>query len=306
MKSSIFVAATGAMLAMAKPLNKRVMETEVVVEYYTVTVTGNVAAAEATSTVVPTSTVKPSTHIKQPTKIPTTTQIEAAATPSTTSQAYVVVTVTKDNTPEHEVTSAYSTAEEPEVTSTSKAEEQTTTTSEQAAATGDDFVTKALYHHNIHRSNHSAPALVWNQTIADYAATTAAKCVFAHDMEEGNGGYGQNIASFGQSSGVQALGDDGAIAMAATNMWYDGEFKAYAPYFGQDPDMNTFEAWGHLSQLVWSGTTAVGCHAQLCDAGTIFDFPSWFSVCNYYPPGNVGGGYATNVLVPQGQDTVTV
>ncbi|KAI0149487.1 CAP domain-containing protein [Xylariaceae sp. FL1272] len=297
MKSSIFIAATGAMLAMAKPLDKRVMETEVVVEYYTVTVTGNAPAVEPTSTVIPTSTVKPTTHIKEPTKI-STTQIEVAATPSTTSQAYVVVTVTKDNTPEHEVTSAYP---------TSKAEEQTTTSSEQAVATGTDFISKALYHHNIHRSNHSAPALVWNQTIADYAATTAAKCVFAHDMSEGNGGYGQNIASFGESSGVSALGDEGAISMAATNMWYDGEFTAYAPYFGKIPDMDTFEDWGHLSQLVWSGTTSVGCHAQLCDAGTIFDgLSAWFSVCNYYPPGNVGGQYATNVLEPQGANTVRV
>jgi uncharacterized protein YkwD len=39
-----------------------------------------------------------------------------------------------------------------------------------------------LYQHNIHRANHSAPNLEWDETLAQYAANTANGCVFAHDM----------------------------------------------------------------------------------------------------------------------------
>ena len=39
-----------------------------------------------------------------------------------------------------------------------------------------------LQHHNIHRSNHSANPLVWNDTLANYAEQTAKTCVYAHSL----------------------------------------------------------------------------------------------------------------------------
>jgi hypothetical protein len=90
------------------------------------------------------------------------------------------------------------------------------------------------------------------------------------------------------SDGALELGATGAVKMAATNMWYDGEFAAFKPeYYGQPtPNMDNFESWGHLSQLVWAGTTSVGCSAVFCKAGTAFDtLDSWFTVCNYFPAG---------------------
>lgn len=36
-------------------------------------------------------------------------------------------------------------------------------------------------HHNVHRQNHSVPALTWNDTLASYAETIAKSCVYAHD-----------------------------------------------------------------------------------------------------------------------------
>jgi hypothetical protein len=45
-----------------------------------------------------------------------------------------------------------------------------------------DYQGTAIYHHNIHRLNYSAPAIQWSETYAGYAAQTAAKCKFAHDM----------------------------------------------------------------------------------------------------------------------------
>ena len=39
-----------------------------------------------------------------------------------------------------------------------------------------------LQQHNIHRDNHSALALAWNETLANYAEETAKTCVYAHSQ----------------------------------------------------------------------------------------------------------------------------
>ncbi|KAI1323613.1 CAP domain-containing protein [Xylariaceae sp. FL0255] len=280
MKSSIFVAASSALLAMASPLEKRVMETDIVTKYYTVTVTG------ASPTFIPEA--KPTTAAPAP----------APPAPTTTSPTVVVVTITPDA---HQVAPTTQ-KEEPTSSSSSK------TSVASPAPAGDDLISNTLYQHNIHRANHSAPALTWDDTIAGYAAITAKTCVFAHDMTEGDGGYGQNIASWGGTN-AQSLGAVGAAKMASTDMWYNGEVNSFLPsYYGQaTPDMNTFETWGHFSQLVWKSTQSVGCAVQFCPAGTMFDgLDAWFTVCNYDPPGNVAGAYGDNILVSQNEATVTV
>ncbi|KAI1309598.1 CAP domain-containing protein [Xylaria venustula] len=305
MKSSIFLAATSAALALAGPLDPRVVETDVVVEYYTVTVTGS--AVEATPTeATPTHTQAKLRPHPKPTQETPVEQPESTSTPETTStveptstsQPVVIVTVTPEET--QPTTTAQST------TSTVAS---TPAQASDSASEGDSFESVAVYHHNIHRSNHSSPEVTWNSEIAGYAAITAATCKFAHDMSEGNGGYGQNIALWGVSSGAEELGAAGAVKMATTNMWYDGEFNSFLPsYYGQaTPDMSNFEAWGHLSQLVWAGTTSIGCHAQFCPKGTAYsNLDSWFTVCNYSPPGNVGGAYGTNINRPKGDASVVV
>ncbi|KAI0458171.1 CAP domain-containing protein [Xylaria acuta] len=298
MKSSIFLAATGAgvALALSNPLNKRVLETEVVVEYYTVTVTGDAPKPTPTN-------VKVRPHTRPAQQQPPVEQPE----PTTTSQPVVYVTVTPEEEPKP-TTAAQKpeTQPEPEPSTTVETPAQATN---QVPSEGDSFQSTALYHHNIHRSNHSSPAMSWNDEIAGYAGNTASTCVFAHDMDQGNGGYGQNIALWGVSSGAEKLGATGAVKMAATNMWYDGEFNAFLPsYYGQaTPDMGNFESWGHLSQLVWAASTTVGCAVQFCPKGTAYDnLDAWFTVCNYHPPGNVGGAYATNINRPKGDAAVVV
>jgi hypothetical protein len=107
-------------------------------------------------------------------------------------------------------------------------------------------------------------------------------------------------------------------------MWYDGEFASFLPsYYGQStPNMDNFEAWGHMSQLVWASSTSVGCSAVFCPKGTAYDdLDSWYTVCNYYPrgmfplvlvseylliefAGNVGGAYGANIHPPKGDKVV--
>ncbi|KAI1379054.1 PR-1-like protein [Hypoxylon crocopeplum] len=290
MKSSTLVAAGAATLAMGSPLEKRKVETTWVMQYYTVTVTG-------------TETAKPTLFFGE----------KQHPDPTSTSIPIVVVTVTPD-APSSEPTTSIPLVV---VTETPQPAPEPTTTQPAPSSTSvptsdvpdsDDFNSLAVYHHNIHRSNHSSPEVTWSDKLAGYAANTAATCKFAHDMHQGDGGYGQNIASWGQNSGASKLGASGALKMSITDFWYNGEFHSFLPeYYGQaTPNMTYFEKWGHYSQLLWKSTEEVGCASQYCESGTLWSgMDGWFTVCNYGPEGNIGGAYGDNVLRPLGKSVVS-
>lgn len=147
--------------------------------------------------------------------------------------------------------------------------------------------------HNMHRSNHSAPDIQWDDDLASIAAQIAASCVYAHDTSTGGGGYGQNI-------GAGSTGDE--VDQMITNAMYNDEI-GYYPGYGGEPDMSNFENWGHFSQIVWKSTTQLGCATQYCPNGLAnvgSGVSPYFTVCNYKPAGNFGGQYGANVLAPQG------
>lgn len=103
----------------------------------------------------------------------------------------------------------------------------------------------------------------------------------------GGGGYGQNIAMYA-STDASSLTEETVVAQAITEMWYNGELDLYpSNAYGQaNPDFTNFEQWGHYSQIVWVGSTQVGCAAQYCAPGTMNpSMGAWYSVCNYYPAG---------------------
>jgi uncharacterized protein YkwD len=150
-----------------------------------------------------------------------------------------------------------------------------------------DYPSTGLYYHNIHRRNHSAPLVIWNSAQAVVAAEIASSCRFAHNMSVSGGGYGQNLAAYG-STGAASLSPSLMLAKSITNQWYYGEVNSFLPsYYGEaTPDMTYFSSWGHFSQVVWKGSSSVGCASQFCPSGTIFaGFDSWFTVCNYVARG---------------------
>ncbi|KAK4614941.1 putative pathogenesis-related protein [Fulvia fulva] len=159
----------------------------------------------------------------------------------------------------------------------------------------------AVNHHNKHRQNHTfdgrpTQMIRWNLTAVRTARKVAELCIFAHKMDQDGGGYGQNLAA-----GYKASNISGTI----TDLWYNNEVAAYRNLYGQaQPSYDNFGAWGHFSQVVWDGSTQLGCYTADCSAKGLQNVggsvPPYLTVCNYYPPGNFGGQYAKNVGKPAG------
>jgi hypothetical protein len=313
MRSSILLAASSAILAAASPVlqeRKLVVATDVVMTWVTVTVTeghqrptmfrpGKVHIKPTTSSiissVISSSSIIPSTSAVP--IIPLTSEVPVVPAPA----------------PEPTTVEPAPAPPAPPAPATSLIEQfvpapAPAPVKEAAPAAPTDYQSTILYHHNIHRANHSAADLSWGDSYAGYALETAQKCKFEHDLTPGGGGYGQNLAMYATSSDAQAFGASRAGAQASSNFWYNGELNKFpsSDYGKGSPDMGNFHDWGHFSQLVWSSTQQVGCATYLCPAGTmVAGMDAWFTVCNYFPAGNMGGAYGTNVFPPQGQPGVS-
>jgi hypothetical protein len=73
-----------------------------------------------------------------------------------------------------------------------------------------------------------------------------------------------------------------------TNLMYNDEMGFFEALYGEaSPDMSNFDAWGHFSQIVWKGTTHVGCATVTCKSlGNVDSSVALpFTVCNYSPAG---------------------
>lgn len=129
--------------------------------------------------------------------------------------------------------------------------------------------------HNRVRAKHCAKPLTWSTKLAQVAQQWANTmrdrgCAFEHS----NGKYGENLAG-----GTAGTLDAGAVV----GMWYDEVSQYRFPNGGFS--MKT----GHFTQVVWRGTTQVGCGRSSCNGMDYF-------VCEYDPPGNWEGKYRDNVL----------
>ena len=151
--------------------------------------------------------------------------------------------------------------------------------------------------HNVHRANHTSPNIQWSDSLAATAANIAKGCVYGHVMGVDGGHYGQNIAAGVTSAGISHIISD---------QFYNAEINDFGNQYG-DAHPTGFESWGHFSQLIWKNTDHVGCATQYCPNGlgnTGSHVKPYFTVCNYSPPGNVGGQYGKNIGKPLGRPTV--
>lgn len=122
----------------------------------------------------------------------------------------------------------------------------------------------------------------WSDTVAARAQAYADDCVYAHDVTALHSlGYGENIA---------AATPPGSLTTAqVVGLW-----ASEAPYYHYDTNTcdaanpaNTAGTCGHYTQLVWRGTTVVGCGFRTCTTGSPWGSGSWdYWVCDYAPPGN--------------------
>jgi uncharacterized protein YkwD len=131
--------------------------------------------------------------------------------------------------------------------------------------------------HNAVRAKHCAPPLTWSPAIASVARKWADRLagMGCNTLEHSRGKLGENLAA--ATAGSMSDGD-------VTKMWY-GEIASYdfrRPGFSMET--------GHFTQVVWKGTTQLGCASATCASG----WQIW--VCNYDPPGNVQTMYEENVL----------
>lgn len=115
------------------------------------------------------------------------------------------------------------------------------------------------------------PALEWSSAVATAAQAWADGCTFKHS---GNG-YGENIyANAGSNPTGQSVVDN--WASEASNYTYSSNSCA--------------GTCGHYTQVVWRGSTQLGCGFATCTKNSPFSgFPTWnLVVCDYNPPGNDG------------------
>lgn len=135
------------------------------------------------------------------------------------------------------------------------------------------FAKAILDAHNVDRAAHGVGPLSWDSSAYAYAKNNADNYDCSGVLTHTHGPFGENLA---------AGFPDGPSAVKA---WYDE---------GQTYNYQTHNEYNHFTQVVWKGSTKVGCAYKDCLAY------GWqkYIVCEYSPVGNVIGQSPANVLPP--------
>jgi pathogenesis-related protein 1 len=114
------------------------------------------------------------------------------------------------------------------------------------------------------------PPLAWSSQVASVAQAYANKCMFQHS----GGAYGENIFA------TSGMATPQAVVTACAN-----EASSYT--YATNSCSNVC---GHYTQVVWRGSSKLGCGVANCTANSPLGGGAWqFWVCNYDPPGNFSG-----------------
>jgi hypothetical protein len=147
------------------------------------------------------------------------------------------------------------------------------------AAPPADVPARLLAAHNAERRRVGTPALQWDDALAVEAEVWARELVdtgrWEHDPEQH--GHGENLWT-GWGSRIWTPEEMVADWAAEKRDYVRGVF----------PNVSRTGQWtavGHYTQLVWRGTTHVGCAIASRGNRSVL-------ACRYSPPGNVDGGRA--------------
>lgn len=150
------------------------------------------------------------------------------------------------------------------------------------------FQQQILKLHNDARARHQVGPLSWDNKLAEFALNHARKCVWGHSSNR------SKISSNGKDAGENiATGSDVTGSM---KMFMDEE-KNYNYATGASKG----GVIGHFTQIVWKGSTSVGCAEYDCGKYPQPAGRAWnkYIVCEYSDPGNFGGRYKENVFPPK-------
>ncbi|XP_054167661.1 Golgi-associated plant pathogenesis-related protein 1-like [Oppia nitens] len=155
--------------------------------------------------------------------------------------------------------------------------------------TDPEFQQDCLKTTNDYRSRHQAPPVTIDPKIVEYAKSRCQLESQFHRLDNHHRGldkhlYGENFAWKGNSEDVVGT------CKQALEKWY----KEGLNYDYDNP--GTSHNTGHFSQLVWVGSSQMGC-ARCYGKGD--KYYETYVVCDYHPPGNIRGEYQDNVLPEQ-------
>ncbi|CAK8535283.1 unnamed protein product [Lathyrus sativus] len=142
-------------------------------------------------------------------------------------------------------------------------------------ASAQDYPEDYLNLHNEARSVlgwHNMPDLVWDDDLAAYAQNFSNHRKDCKIVSSNTNGrlFGENIAvSTGNMSGREAV-----------KLWVDE-----APHYNGYLNRCEGGECTHYTQVVWKRSKFIGCGKVKCNNG------GTFVICNYDPPGNIGGEY---------------
>ena len=149
------------------------------------------------------------------------------------------------------------------------------------------FELAILDKHNQLRALHKdTPDLCYGESGDDITFTAeswAQAMANAKTMQHSDGKYGENLAYAGTTGTVPGRQE---AYLTSTQAWYD-EIKDWD--FGSSKSKGGVT--GHFTQVVWKGSKQLNCgYATFKN-----QYNSYYVVCQYYPPGNYAGQYATQV-----------
>ncbi|RWS07340.1 hypothetical protein B4U79_00425 [Dinothrombium tinctorium] len=146
------------------------------------------------------------------------------------------------------------------------------------------FLSDCLWQHNYYRRLHSAPEVSFDVDLIRFANERAKAMAVGNitdidDQSHDDLKYGVNSA--------WNIGSEQVNCRSIVDLWYrEVKFFNFKKILMKNRNTN------HFTQLVWKSTDKIGCSQIYADS----PIPGVYTVCAYYPKGNIKSEMKKNVL----------